>query len=141
MDRLVIDASVALAWAFEDEPSPVADAVFNFLDAGVALVPALFWIEVANGTLMAERRGRLTDTHTADFTATLENLPIQEEPMNGNRVLREVRLLAESNRLTVYDALYLNLAMRERLPLATLDDALIRAAASTGVTIFSSSGA
>lgn len=138
MSQIVVDASVALSWCFRDEASAYSQAVLDFLETGDAMVPQLFWIEIANATLVAERRGRIQPDDLTQFTELLSQLQIETDAGSEMRVLSEVRPLAQKESLTVYDSIYLDLAMRESLPLATLDDALLRAAKNRGVPVFAS---
>ncbi|HVH77394.1 MAG TPA: type II toxin-antitoxin system VapC family toxin [Stellaceae bacterium] len=129
----VIDASIVHAWAF-DERHPTATRVRRLLDSDRAYAPSLWWFEVRNGLIMAERRGRLTEHETVRFLQDLSRLAIEMDPApDESRALA----LARRHRLTVYDAAYLELAARERLPLATLDRALADAARAEGVGLLS----
>jgi predicted nucleic acid-binding protein len=121
----VLDASVAACWAFEDEDHPVAALALERVRTDEARVPSLWWFEVRNTLIVNERRGRLTESDTAAFLRGLARLNVTVD-----RSLDEadVLMLARRRRLTVYDAAYLELARRERLPLATLDAALATAA-------------
>jgi predicted nucleic acid-binding protein len=131
----VVDASVTMGFCFEDEASGYAEGVLRLLREGEARVPPIWEMEVANVLVQAERRGRLTPAETVRFLDLLGALPIeiQDEPVG--RVLREIRALALDRDLSVYDACYLDLAMREALPLSTVDAELMRAARETGVVI------
>jgi predicted nucleic acid-binding protein len=136
LNRFVVDSSVAICWGLADETSPYADAVLQALQTHTARVPSLWPFEVANGLLMGERRGRLALADTQRVLADLAALPIDVELVTAERAAREVLDLARGERLTVYDAAYLELAMREGLPLATLDTQLKVAAAHVGVPEF-----
>jgi len=121
----VLDASVVANWCFPDESHPNAEAAFRRIAAETALVPTLFWFELRNLLLMGERRGRLSDAQITLSLRDLSELPIEvDHDPDEARVLA----LARTHRLTVYDAVYLELAQRKELPLATLDSALINAA-------------
>ncbi len=135
-DALVLDASVALAWCFEDEANSYTEAVLEALAEGEALVPTVWPLEVGNGLLVAERRGRLTQADTVQFLALLQQLPIAVEPETPERMLGELLSLAREYRLSSYDASYLDLAMRRGLPLATQDKGLRQAAARCGVRVY-----
>jgi predicted nucleic acid-binding protein len=129
--RFVLDASVAVSWCFHDEQDARADISFALLeDEAVALVPLLWWFEVRNAAIRGIRRGRITEAETATFLARLEKLKIATLPDAG-----AVFALAQSHHLSFYDASYLDLAMQERIALATLDQALARAAAAEGVPL------
>ena len=136
MNRIILDASIALTWCFAEEQSPLADAVFDFLADGDAVVPQHFWLEVANGTLMAERRGRINTANVDRFAIMLADVQIATDANQERRALSEIRSLAQEHGLTIYDALYLDLALREQLPLATLYQDLIQAAGNVGALLY-----
>jgi predicted nucleic acid-binding protein len=126
--RFVLDCSVAMSWCFQDESDAYSEAVLDALHDGEAIAPALLHLEVANVLLVAERSKRLTKSASARFVALLRDLPLSLAPEAPERALREVYALARSQSLSSYDATYLDLAMREDLPLATRDGALRQAA-------------
>ena len=140
MNRFVVDSSVAVCWCLGDETNPYADAILRALRTHTARAPSLWPFEGANGLLMGERQGRLTIAESQRALADLAALPIDVELATAERATREVMELARSEGLTVYDAAYLELAMREGLPLATLDTQLKAAATRVGVTEFDPSG-
>ena len=125
---IVLDASIALAYIFPDEKTSAVRAAINSLNTSAAWVPSFWRIEVANGLEMAVRRGRISalyrDTMLADFQAR----PIRIDQQTNQYAWTEIKRLAEHHRLTLYDAAYLELAIRLDLPLATLDRALRSAA-------------
>ncbi|MGD0248960.1 MAG: type II toxin-antitoxin system VapC family toxin [Candidatus Limnocylindrales bacterium] len=131
----VIDASVALAWCFADEVSPVADAALDRLSAEEAIVPSIWPLEVANGLRTAERRGRLDLADLARVRELLISLPIQIEAIDLDVALGEVSDFAHNLNLTAYDAVYLALAARRGLALATIDESLKRACNLAGVKL------
>jgi predicted nucleic acid-binding protein len=131
----VIDASSALGWCFEDEGGPEADALIERVAAQGAAVPGLWSLEVANGLVIGERRGRIKPADSAAFVAMIEELPIAADRETGARALHETMSLARAHRLSAYDAAYLELAMRLGLPLATGDRSLRAAAARVGVVL------
>ena len=136
MARLVPDASATLSWCFEDEATPWTDALLAKLRAGdEATVPAHWPVEVANALLMAIRRGRISGEKANRFFEDLGALPIRIDPQSGENTFGRVFALAEQFKLTVYDAAYLELAIRESVPLATLDDELREAARAAGVAL------
>ena len=135
MTGCVIDASSVLAWCFEDEGGPAADALLDKVAADGAAVPGLWSLEVAHGLVTGERRGRITPAESATFVAMLEELPIAADQASGARALHETLSLAREHRLSAYDAAYLELAMRQGLPLATGDRALAAAATRAGVVL------
>jgi len=136
MARLVVDASVALTWCFEDEATPWGDALLARIRGGdQVVVPAIWPSEIANSLLIAIRRSRIEMTKARRFVDDLCALPIAIDPVSAERVLRQAFLVAAQYKLTVYDATYLELAVRERLPIATLDDALRSAARAEGASL------
>lgn len=132
----VLDASVALGWAFEDEASDMSRAALRALRTRNAAVPGIWPYEVANVLVMAGRRGRLSPAAAAEFTHLLAELPIEIEAVNSAAIWDAVPALAREYGLTAYDAAYLELAMRHGAELATADRALSAAAASAGVRLF-----
>jgi len=135
--RFVLDASVALAWFVDRPTAPYADHIRELLLRGDrAIVPALWQLEVANGFIVAERRGVLTP---ADTVEALQNLDIvmakavenSQDPVSMRRALQAGRKFG----LTAYDAVYLETALGQDLPLATLDRQLVAASSKAGVEI------
>lgn len=135
MTAFVIDASTVLSWCFEDEGGPEADILIDKVAAEGAAVPNLWPIEIANGLVMGERRGRIKPAESAVFIAMVEDLPILTDPSASARALHETMALAREHGLTAYDAAYLELAMRLGLPLATGDHKLGAAARRAGVVM------
>lgn len=131
----VVDASLALAWHFEDEVSEYADRVLERLREDRAVVPSIWPLEVANGLLVAERRGRLSHARLARAVELFQELPIFVFEVGAQVALGSVLELGRVHGLSAYDAAYLELAMREGLPLATQDDALRLAAERAGVPL------
>ncbi|HEX9903753.1 MAG TPA: type II toxin-antitoxin system VapC family toxin [Propylenella sp.] len=130
----VLDASVASAWAFEDEDHPIAAIAFERIQSDEAVVPALWWFELRNALIVNERRRRLTETQTERFLRLLARFHLVEDRAPGEAAILG---FARLHRLTVYDAAYLELANREGLPLATLDNALASAAHAENVALIS----
>jgi predicted nucleic acid-binding protein len=134
---LVLDSTLTMAWYLEDEQDDYADSTHVAVIGGAeALVPPLWPYEVANGLRMAERRGRIQAPEIPQVLTLLAPLPIQVQSMAHERARQEVLALARAEGLTTYDAAYLELAMREGLPLATLDQQLRDAAARVAVPLF-----
>jgi predicted nucleic acid-binding protein len=131
----VLDASLALAWYFEDEVSEYADLVLERLREDSALVPSLWPLEIANGLISAERRGRIFPAGVARAAELVLELPISVQEVPPGLALGAVIDIARSQVLSAYDAAYLELAMREGVPLATRDDNLRAAAARVGVPL------
>jgi len=134
-NRLVIDTSVVMAWCFEDEINPYADFILDSLKNTVAIVPAVWPLEVGNVLLVAERKKRLTKAAGIRFIGLLSELPIIVDQEPPERMMREILSLARKNQLSTYDASYLDLAMKRDLPIATLDQRLIAAAKKNRVRI------
>lgn len=134
--NFVLDASVAVAWAFEDEREPYATAVLESLRVSEALAPALWPLEVANALLTAERRQRISATDATRFVRILLTLPVVVAPVERTRVLDAVRHRARAHGLSAYDAAYLDAAVEHGVPLATLDRSLRAAAEAEGVGAF-----
>jgi predicted nucleic acid-binding protein len=128
----VLDASIAAAWAFLDETSALADRASNRLRADVGLVPPLWWYEIRNLLIVNERRKRITADGSAAFLEIVAVYPIQVDPVLDERTNLQ---LARQYGLTFYDAAYLTLALRNQVPIATLDKNLETAAISAGVPI------
>lgn len=136
ISRLVLDASVAVSWCFSDERSRVAEEVLDLVAAGGELLaPAIWPLEVANALLAAERRKRISPAQAAALLQRISKLSIVIEPMAMGRAFDQVLAVARQHDLTEYDASYLEVALREGLPLATLDTKLRRAARSAGVAL------
>jgi predicted nucleic acid-binding protein len=122
---IVVDVSVTAVWAFQDEQHPIASAALDLMPGDGALAPSLWWYELRNVLLVNELRRRLTSADTAEFLRDLAELRIT---IDTDPIEDAIFTLARRHRLTFYDAAYLELALRSRSPLATLDDALAAAA-------------
>ncbi len=133
----VLDCSVTMAWAFPDEATEATDRLRDSLVDGKASVPSLWPVEVGNVLLVATRRGRVRVGEWPEIRAFLEALPIEIDPVATSRVWGASLELAETHQLSVYDAMYLELAVRLQLPLATLDRALLAAARTAGIEALS----
>ncbi len=136
MSQVVVDASIALAWCFPDETSDYADAVLVSLEGKTMLVPAVWNLEIANALLVGERRKRLNQTEIRRFTTLLESLPLVQDTRPVASHVNDVLPLARAHGLTACDAAYLELSIRQSVPLATLDEKLQKAAKLAGVKIF-----
>ena len=128
----VVDASVAASWLLPDEVNGKADAAYDRLRDDTALVPGLWWYEMRNIFLINERRGRIDSAGTSRALALLAGLPILLDHAANEA---ELMALARRFRLTAYDAAYLELARREGVALATLDEPLARAARAEAVPL------
>ena len=136
MARFVFDASATLAWCFKDESTPWSDTLLQRLKAGdKAIAPAHWPAEVSIAFLSALRRKRASLADILCFWDDLSHLPISVEPPLTPGLAKAVLDLAANHNLTVYDALYLELAIRLGLPLATLDTALRQVAPAKAVAL------
>ncbi len=135
----VLDNSVAMCWLLNDgRPADVAYAlkVLDALKQTSALVPGLWALEAANVVAKAEAKGLVTEARTQVFVATLTRLNITTDKATAAQALSDTLNLARRYKLSAYDAAYLELALREGLPLATLDLDLEKAARKAGVKRF-----
>jgi len=131
----VLDASAALAWCFQDERTATGLLLLERCDEEEFFVPALWPLECANVLRTAERRGRLEAPQVDESLELLKELsPRVDRDMDGD-IAATLLGLARAYEITVYDASYLELALRLNLPLATLDTRLMRAATDAGVTL------
>lgn len=134
MAIFVVDASVALAWCFEDEATSWSDGLLQRLSQGdQAVVPGHWQMEVLNGLLVASLRKRVKPDQPALLWHALSTLPIETTIPLTNSHAAAVLVLSAKHGLTTYDAAYLELAHRLNLPLGTLDVNLRRAAEAEGV--------
>ncbi len=134
----VVDSSIAMAWLFHDEATPKTTALLNRLATETAVVPAWWSIEIANVLAMAERKRRITSAQSDAFIADLSKLAIERDDEAPDRAFTHLLALCRTHRLTSYDAIYLDLAIRRSLPLATLDGDLRRTARKLGVSLLGS---
>ena len=128
----VIDASVTLAWCFEDEATAETDELLTRLRTESVIVPSIWVFEIANAQTVAQRRGRLVEAKAVLFASTLGSLPIEVDP---SPPMAPIMAIASAHGLSAYDAAYLELAERSGLPLAALDGRLRDAADSVGVPV------
>jgi len=131
----VIDASVALAWCFSDETSAYADAVLVALEHQQILVPAVWPLEITNALAVAERRKRIHQPEILRFVELLDGLRIRQDSLSVSGSIVEILPLARMYGLSAYDAAYLEVALRHRASLATLDDGLDKACRAEGIEI------
>jgi predicted nucleic acid-binding protein len=136
LTEIVVDASVALAWCFPDEASEYADWVLVALEGRTVIVPAVWALEVANALVVAERRKRLKQPDLRRFVELLGGLRIIEHAQTVTDTVSNVLPLAREYDLSAYDAAYLDVAVRQGAPLATLDRTLKAAGRSAGIKIF-----
>jgi predicted nucleic acid-binding protein len=133
----VLDASFAISWIVADERTPLGLKYLRALGDNEleALVPAIWADELANVLIVLERSKRIPPKELPGWIDTLKILPIRIYPASLSESLGEVRVLAKAHKLTLYDARYLHLAMREGIPLATKDRQLLVAAPKVGVKL------
>lgn len=125
----VVDASIGLAWVHPAQATSETNELLSQVEQGAEIVvPALWFLEMANALLVLERRKKLTTEERGKALAQLSalNPSVDEE---GHRIaFTKMTALAQANGLSIYDACYLELALRRKLPLGTRDDALRSAA-------------
>lgn len=134
--EFVLDSSLALSWYFKDEMDPYADAVATNFPSVRAAVPVIWPLEIANALLMGERRNRSTEAQAARWLGHLRSLPIAIDDETSDRAWGDTLRLARAHGLSAYDAAYLELSLRQTLPLASLDAKLKAAATAAGVRQF-----
>jgi predicted nucleic acid-binding protein len=132
---MVLDSSATLAWVYSDETTEPIRHVFNLVGENGAWVPGLWKLEVANILEMGVRRGRHDAAFRDSTLADLALLPIRVDTETDRQAWGPTLQLSERHRLTLYDAAYLELALRRGLPLASLDADLRRAAQAEGVAV------
>ncbi len=136
--KFVLDASVALSWCFQDESSDFADGILDLLRTGSeAITPAIWPLEVANALVVAERHKRISEAQVTSHLRDIRRLPVEIEATDLARAFDLILSVARQRNLTEYDAVYLELALRRSLPLATLDSHVRRAARQAGVLLVS----
>ena len=136
MSHLVLDASIALSWLLPDEANVAAVAVQAELAKAEGVWVAAHWgLEVANSLCMAERRKRLDAAGIAQAVALFTQLPVTVDPETNEQASGATLALARQHALSVYDAAYLELALRRAATLATLDGPLRDVARKLGVPL------
>ncbi len=125
-----------MRWCFENAAHPYADSILQRLASGDdAIVPVLWFYEASAVLARAQNRGVLPAPKADQFIAELQALNIRADDESATRIFSDVHRLALAYRLTSYDAAYLEVAQRRSLPLATLDDDLLRASGRAGVLV------
>jgi predicted nucleic acid-binding protein len=128
LSRFVVDASVVLTWCFPDENSGLAQHVAGMFQRGSTAIAPAFWPhEVLNALLVGEKRKRISKELVQSFLDDLATLPIGLEQFPAAVVFDRVQQLSREHGLTTYDAAYLDLAIESGIPIATLDEDLMRA--------------
>jgi predicted nucleic acid-binding protein len=135
---IVVDASTAIAWLFAAERSDMTRAALRKVAAEGGVVPSIWRLEVANVLRTAVRRNRCSADYADNSLKRLIRLRVSVDPFTDERAWGETRRLALLHELTLYDAAYLELAARNGVPLATLDEALVQAAKRDSVAVFAS---
>ncbi|HEY0230375.1 MAG TPA: type II toxin-antitoxin system VapC family toxin [Dokdonella sp.] len=131
---IALDCSAALALFLDDEQAPLSSALLDALPECEFWVPQLWQCEFSNALLMAQRKRRLTPARAQQILAQAARLPLRFDTATPSPTL--LFELASTWELTTYDAMYLELARRRDLVLATLDKQLVKAAAQAGVVVF-----
>ena len=131
----VIDASVALSWVYSDEQSAASDALLARVADQGAVVPSLWRLEIANGLQVGIKRKRIDAAYRDSVIQTFLRLPIEIDLDTNDYAWTTILHFADLYQLTVYDASYLELALRRTLPLATRDQDLAAAASTAGVVL------
>ena len=132
---LVLDASMAMAWFLDEDQADAAQGVLDFVVGDSAVVPSLWRLEVANSLQYSVRRKRIDRLFADECLIQLSRLNILIDSETDEHAWGETRRLAIKHGLTVYDAAYLELAIRRGLPLASCDGELIAAAKKVGVGV------
>lgn len=139
MTYFVLDNSVAMRWLLASDKSAdqkYAIAALQSLQGATALVPTLWHLEAANVLLGAKNKNQVSVADVERFISQLQVLPIQTDPLTSKQALGSTLSLAQAYNLSSYDAAYLELALREGVPLATLDKDLLKAARKAKVDIY-----
>lgn len=135
MSPYVVDASVAMAWCFLDEATTATRTLYQELSKATLTVPAWWTIELSNVLYLAEKKGRIPTDRVAEFILFVNGLQLEIDSLPPEHAFSHLLPLCRSHGLTSYDAIYLELAERRNLPLATLDEPLRKAAKKMGVKL------
>ncbi len=136
-EAYIVDASMAFAWVHPSQASVEADALLERITSGAAvIVPPLWFLEVANGLLAAQRRGLVTASERKRALQQMSALTVTVDDEGVRTAFGRTSALAEEHGLSVYDAAYLEVALRRALPLASRDRAILTAAGREGVEVF-----
>lgn len=126
---------MALAWCFQDQRSPLLKRVLDRIASSGAVAPQIWPLEILNGLLLAQRQQRIDGTQRQTLVTFLEGLPVSLDEETARRAWGSIYQIADLHGLTIYDASYLELALRSGLPLATLDRRLAQAASKAGLDV------
>lgn len=135
--RFVLDNTITMAWCFPEEATELSEALLDRLSNSIdsAIVPDLWLYEVINVTELAARKRRIPAGKAEGFLEASADLPIAADPATREQVFGPVRAIVRQPQLTAYDASYLELTIRQNLPIATFDAALLAAAKAAGVAL------
>ena len=131
----VLDCSMTMAWAFRDETTPGTLDALELTARETCVAPGVWPLEICNAVLTAQRRGRFTSEDVPQFLALVGGLRVSVEESSLQHTFDDVLPLAMHHALSIYDAAYLELALRNKARLATLDAGLARAARAAGVEV------
>lgn len=131
----ILDASIAVAWCARAQQSDLSVTALELVEAKGARVPPTFWFEVLHALAKLERRNSLASSDIAEFLTDAQTLGIQVDRAKNVKEMAEMRRLGMAYSLNIYDASYLELALRTGLPLITRDSALADAATNAGCTV------
>ena len=137
MTSIVLDNSVVVSWCLADEHEALAEHAIRRAASGGAVAPGIWWYELRNALAMGERRGRLSAAQVARALSAVGRLNIALDWDHDERTILD---LVRRNRLSAYDAAYLEVAMRRGLPLASLDRRLREAARTNGIALLDDNG-
>jgi predicted nucleic acid-binding protein len=135
MTCFVLDCSVAISWLMPDEENSLSSALLKQVAKKGAIVPVIWHLEVGNVLLVAQRNNRITSEQRHSALYTLDELPITVDKLTSNHAWQETMALAEFYNLSLYDACYLELALRMNIPIATFDKQLKKAAQKRNVAV------
>ena len=129
INGFIADASVGVAWAVDSQAGNAADALLDGVAGGApVIVPTLWPFEVANSLLVLVRRKKILAEDRDRALAALARMPLVVDDEGPRLAFGKISELAHEHGLSVYDATYLELALRRKLPLASRDEALCKAA-------------
>ena len=134
-DKFVMDCSAVMSLLFLDEYNKQSEILEMLFKTHAAIVPSIWHYEVSNVISMTQENKRITEANALEFKAILKTLPIITDETSTVRAIEATLSLSREHKLTVYDAAYLELAMRLGLPLATRDAQLAAAALRVGVNV------
>jgi predicted nucleic acid-binding protein len=135
LKQVVADASFCGAWILADESSDKAEHLLSLIVQGAValIVPALWHYEMNNLLRSAHRRRRLTEGDAREALETLNRVPLTLEDLPEEPARKRILHLALQFDLSSYDAAYLELADRHKIPLYTADTKLNAAAKQLGL--------